>query len=63
MPHGEGVEGRDLRAQVSPPETAGKILGILDIAEVFGANQPLQEVTSDAPENTMWLWHRHYITA
>jgi carboxymethylenebutenolidase len=39
------VDGQDMRAYVSQPETAGKVPGVIVIMEAFGVNKHIQEVT------------------
>jgi carboxymethylenebutenolidase len=38
------VDGQDMRAYVSQPETTGKVPGVLVIMEAFGVNKHIQEV-------------------
>ena len=39
------VDGRDMRAYLSRPETTGKVPGVVVITEDFGVNKHIQEVT------------------
>jgi len=39
------VDGKDMRAYVSQPETAAKVPGIVVIMEAFGVNKHIQEGT------------------
>ncbi|MGH8068946.1 MAG: dienelactone hydrolase family protein [Candidatus Entotheonellia bacterium] len=40
------VDGQDMRAYVSQPETTGKVPGVIVIMEAFGVNKHIQEVTA-----------------
>jgi dienelactone hydrolase len=40
------VDGQDMRAYASPPETTDKVPGVIIIMEAFGVNQHTQEVTA-----------------
>ena len=39
------VDGQDMRAYLSQPETTGKVPGVIVIMEAFGVNKHIQEVT------------------
>ena len=40
------VDGQDMRAYVSQPETTGKVPGVIVVMEAFGVNKHIQEVTA-----------------
>jgi carboxymethylenebutenolidase len=41
------VDGQDMSAYFSQPETTGKVPGVIVIMEAFGVNKHLQEVTDN----------------
>jgi carboxymethylenebutenolidase len=40
------VDGQDMRAYVSQPESTGKVPGVIVVTKSFGVNKHIQEVTA-----------------